>query len=152
MTTVEGMGSRDERCRELRKWVTLVRTPHTEDCFDKRDSYKGGVMASLQSTVDDLLDRLTGAGRVSAKKMFGEYCIYLDGKPVALVCNDRLYLKSTDAGRQLMPDVAEEPPYPGAKPHLVLAPESWDDREALCQVVRATLEALPRPKPRKRKA
>ncbi len=109
-------------------------------------------MASQQSTVNDLLDRLTSAGRVSAKKMFGEYCIYLDGKPVALVCNDRLYLKSTDAGRQLMPDAVEEPPYPGAKPHLVLAQESWDDRGALCQVVRATFEMLARPKPRKRKA
>src|SRR5579872_5499478 len=107
-------------------------------------------MASEQSTVDDLLERLAGAGKVTAKKMFGEYCIYLNDKPVGLVCDDKLYLEPTDAGRELTPDVAEESPYVGAKPHLVLPPEQWDDRETLCQVVRATFEALP--KPRKKKA
>ncbi len=107
-------------------------------------------MASQQSTVDDLLERLAGAGRVTAKKMFGEYCIYLNDKPVALVCDDQFYLKPTAAGRELLPDVTEEPPYPGATPHLVLEPELWTDREALCRVVRATFEMLPLPKPRKR--
>jgi DNA transformation protein len=53
----------------------------------------------------------------------GEYCIYLDDKPVGIVCDDKLYLKPTDAGRELIPDAAEESPYPGAKPHLVLPPE-----------------------------
>jgi len=109
-------------------------------------------MASQQSTVDDLLERLAGAGRVTAKKMFGEYCIYLNDKPVALVCDDQLYLKPTAAGRELLPDAAEESPYPGAKLHLVLERELWNDREMLRQVVRATFEVLPLPKPRKKKA
>ena len=39
-------------------------------------------MASKQSTVDFLLDQFAGAGAVSAKKMFGEYGVYLDGKDV----------------------------------------------------------------------
>jgi len=108
-------------------------------------------MASRQETVDDLLDRLAGAGRVTARKMFGEYCVYLDGKPVALVCDDTLYVKPTAAGRELVPDAAEGPPYPGAKPHLVIPPATWVDHEALCQLVRATARELPRPKPRKKR-
>jgi TfoX/Sxy family transcriptional regulator of competence genes len=107
-------------------------------------------VASSQSTVDDLLDRLSGAGKVSARKMFGEYCVYLNGKPVALVCDDRLFVKSTDAGRELLPGAPEEPPYTGAKPHLVVPPDEWEP-EALCRLLRATHAALPAPRKKKRK-
>jgi TfoX/Sxy family transcriptional regulator of competence genes len=100
--------------------------------------------------VDDLLDRLAGAGRVTARKMFGEYCVYLDDKVVALVCDDTLYVKPTAAGREVVPDAAEGPPYPGARPHLVLPQERWADRDVLCRLVRATFAELPRPKPRKK--
>jgi DNA transformation protein len=101
--------------------------------------------------VDELLERLAGAGKVTARKMFGEYCVYLDGKPVALVCDNRLYLKPTDAGRELAPGTTEELPYPGAKPHLVISPDRWEDEQSLCRLVRATFEMLPRPRKSKRK-
>jgi TfoX/Sxy family transcriptional regulator of competence genes len=107
-------------------------------------------MASKQSTVDNLLDRLSGAGRVTARKMFGEFCIYLDDKVVALVADDLLYVKPTTAGRQLVPDAAEEPPYPGAKPCFLIPPERWES-EKLCQLIKVTFAELPRAKPRKRK-
>ena len=109
-------------------------------------------MASQQATVDRLLERLAGAGRVVAKKMFGEYCVYLDDKPIALVCDDRLYLKPTASGRMLLPDATEGPPYPGAKPHLIVPASVWDDREAMARLARATFDELPVPKPRKRKS
>ena len=108
-------------------------------------------MATKQETVDDLLGQLGGAGVVTARKMFGEYCVYLDGKPVALVCDDRFYLKPTPAGRELLPDAEEGPPYPGAKPHLVIPREDWADADAMARIVRATFDALPTPKPKKRK-
>jgi TfoX-like protein len=60
-------------------------------------------VATQQSTIDELMDRLADSGRVHARKMFGEYCVYLDDKPVALVCDDVLYVKPTDAGRALAP-------------------------------------------------
>ena len=87
-------------------------------------------MATQQATVDRVLEALAGAGRAAARKMFGEFCVYLDDKPVALVCDDVLYLKPTAAGRELLPGAGESPPYPGAKPHLVVPPESWADRGA----------------------
>ena len=47
-------------------------------------------MGTRQSTIDHLLDQLAAAGPVSVRKMFGEYCLYLAGKPVGLVCDDQL--------------------------------------------------------------
>ena len=106
-------------------------------------------MATSQSTMDYLLDQLAqGGGACSARKMFGEYCLYYLGRPVGLVCNEQLYLKDTEPGRALMPHPAEGAPFPGARPHLLLCADDWDDHHGLHQIVRATLDALPPPKPK----
>ena len=68
-------------------------------------------MATQQSTIDDLLELTASVGGVTARKMFGEYCVYLDDKPVALVCDDRLYVKPTEAGREVMPGMAYNRPW-----------------------------------------
>lgn len=107
-------------------------------------------MATRQATVDYLLEQLAGAGRVTARKMFGEYCVYLADKPVALVCDDRLYLKPTAAGRALAPDAEEGSPYPGAKPHLVIPAGWWADGKRMAALLTATFAELPRPKARKK--
>lgn len=104
-------------------------------------------MASSQSTMDFLLDQLSGCGPVSSRRMFGEFCVYYDGRPVGLVCGDQLYLKPTDIGRKLMREVREQAPFPGANLHLLVTADDWDDRQWLGQLVRATFEALPPPKP-----
>lgn len=108
-------------------------------------------MATSTNTIAFLLDQLSGAGDVSAKKMFGEYCLYLAGKPVGLVCDDQLYLKPTKAGQTLLQQVVEGSPYPGAKPHLLITADQWEDAEWLCDLVRATAKELPIPKPKVRK-
>jgi hypothetical protein len=79
--------------------------------------------------------------------MFGEFALYLDGRVVALVCDDQLYLKPTAEGRQFLGAVPEAPPYPGCRPFLVLAAE-LDDPERLAQALRITAQALPPPRPR----
>jgi DNA transformation protein and related proteins len=109
-------------------------------------------MATTQDTIDFLLDQLSGTGKASARKMFGEYCLYLAGKPVGLVCDDQLFLKPTTAGRSMIGTVVEGAPYPGAKPHLLITADQWEDAEWLCVLVRATARELPEPKPRKPKS
>jgi len=108
-------------------------------------------MASDPGFVQHVCDQLRGAGDVSCRKMFGEYAVYLGGKVVGLVCDDRLFVKPTEAGRQLLGNPLEGAPYPGARPHFVLD-EHLDDRELLSAVFRATEAALPPPKAKKRKA
>lgn len=82
------------------------------------------------------------------RKMFGEYALYLDGKVVALVCDNSVFLKPTAAARALLGPVEEGPPYPGARPHIVLD-EYLDDSDTLARLLRATAAALPMPRPKK---
>jgi TfoX/Sxy family transcriptional regulator of competence genes len=82
---------------------------------------------------------------LSYKKMFGEYALYLNGKVVALVCDNSLYVKPTAATQHLTVSFRAQPPYPGAKPYLV-ADELLDDGDRLRELLLATAEALPAPK------
>lgn len=109
-------------------------------------------MSTQQSTMDYLLDQLHHAGPVTCRKMFGEYCLYYDGSPVGLVCDDQLFLKPTEQGRALLHEVREGAPFPGARPHWLIDADSWEDAQALSLLVRTTALALPvrlPPKPKK---
>ena len=72
-------------------------------------------MASDLSFVEYIVDQIENAGEITFKKMFGEYGIWSDGKIVALICDNKLFIKPTDGGRAFIGDVVEAPPYPGAK-------------------------------------
>lgn len=109
-------------------------------------------MATDRSTVDHIVDQMADAGAVSARPMFGEYGVYCDGKMVAIIGNGQLFVKPTTAGRALAADVQEVPPYPGAKPFLLIDAERWEDRAWLGDLVRATAAELPVPKARPAKA
>ena len=75
--------------------------------------------------------------------MFGEYGIYCDGKMVAFVCDDQLFVKPTPAGRAYVGEVTEGAPYKGAKPCLVVAGEKWDEADWLTGLIRVSTAALP---------
>jgi TfoX/Sxy family transcriptional regulator of competence genes len=107
-------------------------------------------MASDLAYVQHVCDQLRDLGEVSYKKMFGEYGLYVSDRMVALVCDNQLFVKPTEAGRKLLGTPSEGAPYPGAKPHFVLD-EHLDNRELLSAVFRATEAALPAAKPKKRK-
>ena len=59
-------------------------------------------MASNTDFVQYIADQCSGAGEIIAKKMFGDYGIYCDGKIFGLICDDCFYLKPTDAVRPLL--------------------------------------------------
>ena len=100
-------------------------------------------MATSPSTVEHVLDQMRGAGTVRARKMFGEYGVYCDDRMVGTICRDRLFIKPTDAGTTLEPDLERAPPYEGAKPSMVVPPDLLDDPDRLAALVRATASALP---------
>lgn len=106
-------------------------------------------MASKQATVDFILKQIAGAGIVSAKKMFGEYGMYCDGKIVALVCDDQLFVKPTLAGERFMGQCIEGLPYPGAKPWFLIPSEKWNDCIWLAQLIKVSSAELPLPKNKK---
>ncbi|MBI3729654.1 MAG: TfoX/Sxy family protein [Burkholderiales bacterium] len=113
-------------------------------------------MGSQASFVEFALDQLSACDDVIAKKMFGEYALYMSGKMFALICDDQLFIKPTTAGRELLGTVTEAPPYPQAKPWYLIDSELLEDREGLTTLARATAAALPVPvkktKPASRKS
>ncbi len=109
-------------------------------------------MSTQQRTVDYLLEQAAGAGSMTARRMFGEYGLYCDGKVVAFVCDDQLFIKPTDQGRAWLGDVTEAEAYPGSKLYFLINGDRWDDADWLAALVRTTADALPSPKPKKPRA
>jgi TfoX/Sxy family transcriptional regulator of competence genes len=99
-------------------------------------------VASDIGFVEYVCEQIRGAGRVSHRRMFGEFAVYCDGKVVALVCDNQFFLRPTAAGKELLDPVKEAPPYPGAKPYFLIDAQ-LDDAEAAAAIVRATADALP---------
>lgn len=107
-------------------------------------------MGSDQTFVDYICEQADLGEALTFRKMFGEYALYLDGKVVALVCDNQLFVKPTAEGRDILGEVTEGPPYPGAKPQLRVT-DQLDDREVMKRLFLATAEALPPPKPKRTK-
>ena len=105
-------------------------------------------MSTRPETLDFLLDQLGELPGLRTRRMFGEYCVYVDDKPVAFVCDDQLYVKPTAAGEALLPEPVWGKFYDKAKPHLLLTADRWDDRDLLRALLLATADAPPRPKPK----
>ena len=106
-------------------------------------------MASSADFVQYIVDQCGGAGTIEARKMFGDYCVYCNGKPFALICDNDFYVKPTEAGRKLLRTEDMRPPYDGAKPHFYI--EDVDDRDYLSALVKASYAELPDPKPKNKK-
>ena len=106
-------------------------------------------MACNSDCVTYVVDQRSGAGDITFSKMFGDYCLYCCGKIFALICDDLLFLKPTEAGRKLLKTEDLRPPYPGAKPYFYIA--EVDDRDYLTVLIKASCRELPEPKPKKKK-
>ena len=103
-------------------------------------------MATKQSTVDFICEQMSAAGLITNRKMFGEYAVYLDGKVIAFVCDEMLYIKPTAEGQKFYPEAEMAPCYPGSKDYMVIPEDKWEDREFLSELARITSTALPAPK------
>jgi TfoX/Sxy family transcriptional regulator of competence genes len=108
-------------------------------------------MASRQSTVDFIVEQVADAGIVSAKKMFGEYGLFCDGRMVALICDDQLFVKTTQGGRAYIGEVTEVSPYEGAKPCFLISGDQWEDSDWLSKLIQISTAELPLPKQKSKK-
>ena len=104
-------------------------------------------MASRIEFVNYIVDQLSILGDVSYRPMMGEYLIYVKGKYVVGICDDKMYLKPTKKVEALLKEIVMEPMYDGAKPSFLI--NDVDDREYLIEIVRVTYEELPIPKKKK---
>jgi TfoX/Sxy family transcriptional regulator of competence genes len=80
--------------------------------------------------------------------MFGEYMVYVNDKPLLLVCDDTVFVKILPCLDGLMENAEKRFPYDGAKEHYIL---DIDNAELAREVVAALEPMTPIPKPKRKK-
>lgn len=101
-------------------------------------------MATRKETVDFILGKLRHRERFTTRAMFGEYALYADGKVVALVCDDLLYVKILPASSALEKQCEKGNPFPGAKLHYIVEEGQLSRLEGLADILLSIAESLPK--------
>lgn len=103
-------------------------------------------MATSKEFIQYVLEKVKTDGKVDCKKMFGEYMVYIDEKPILLVCDDTVFVKILPETIGILGDEAEKRyPYDGAKEHFAIDP----DDEKFDLIVSVLEKITPPRKPRK---
>ena len=104
-------------------------------------------MATSVDYITFVCEQLAPFGTIRSRRMFGEYIVYLQDKPILSVCDNTVFAKKLPDLQPLMAEAACGFPYPGAREHYILDIEDAN----LLQAVIPMLEKLtPQPKPRKK--
>lgn len=103
-------------------------------------------MATSVDYIEFVCEQIHGGYAVRYKKMFGEYMVYLNDKPVLLVCDNTVFVKKIAELSELMKDAECGLPYEGTKEHYILDVENSE----LTEKVLAVLERVT-PLPKKKK-
>jgi len=98
-------------------------------------------MATNKNFFDYITDMLSPIEEVTYRPMMGEYLIYYKKKLIGGIYDDRFLVKDTSLARKILPEVAFELPYEGAKPMLAV-PET-DDLHFLQDLFDALFTDLP---------
>ena len=77
-------------------------------------------MSSNPDFIEYVCDVIEGTGTVRYRKMFGDYMIYVDDKPILLACDNTVYVKILPCVETLLAAAEKGRPYPGAKEHYIL--------------------------------
>jgi TfoX/Sxy family transcriptional regulator of competence genes len=107
-------------------------------------------MPNDQDFIDFVVDQVQNRCEMRYRHMFGGTTLYLNGKVVALICDNQLFVKPTGAGREFIGMVVEAPPYDGAK-NSFLIEDKIDDAEWLTELFVITEKELPAAKPKKKR-
>ena len=104
-------------------------------------------MATEAGFVEFVCEQIAGSGQLSSRKMFGEYMVYVNLKPLLLICDNTVFVKKLDELSELLADAECGFPYKGAREHYIL---DVDNRELALEVVQALNRVVPLPKPKKK--
>lgn len=77
-------------------------------------------MATDLGFIEFVVEQIEGTGNIRYKKMFGEYMVYVNDKPVLIVCDNTVFVKKLDCVAELLKDSECGNPYSGAKEHYIL--------------------------------
>ena len=96
--------------------------------------------ASSREYLDFILERLSEADGITFRPMMGEFIIYLNGKIIGGIYDDRFLLKPVDTLKSVIKTVSYEIPYKGGK--AMLLADDVDDSEYLCKLIYSVYEGL----------
>lgn len=105
-------------------------------------------MASTREYLDFILEQLSAIDGITSRQMMGEYILYLKGRIIGGIYDDRFLVKPTRSAKALMPEAVMERPYEGAKEMLLV--DNVDNRDFLAQLLTTMYEELPVPKSKKK--
>ena len=105
-------------------------------------------MATSVDFIEFVYESVKKYGFARYKKMFGEYMVYIDEKPVFLVCDNTVYIKKHAGIEQLMADSDVGHPYNGAKEHYIL---DIENANLLDCIIPMLVQLTPFPKEKKKK-
>ena len=108
-------------------------------------------MSTQKETIEFILDKLGHRDRFSTRAMFGEYALYCDGKVVALVCDDQLFVKILPASQELEALCEKGEPYPKAKLYYAVEEEQLSKIESLPAILLDIAKSLPTKKKKVKK-
>ena len=105
-------------------------------------------MATTVEYIEFVCEQARGAWDVRYKKMFGEYVVYVNDKPILLVCDNTVYVKINEETSKVLQNADVGVPYGGAKEHYIL---DIENRELTLTVLEALERVTPLPKKRAKK-
>lgn len=106
-------------------------------------------MATRKETAAFILGQLGHPDRFSTKGMFGEFALYADGKPVAFICDDQLFVKILPESAVLEGRCERAPAYPGSKDYYLVPEEMITGDRKLPELLLRVAEVVPMPKMKK---
>lgn len=105
-------------------------------------------MATSESFIKYVCDELNGIGNIRYRKMFGEYLVYINEKPILVVCDNTIYLKKLECIKDKMINSEVGYPYKGAKEHYIL---NIDDSKFSKEIIKEVESVTPVPIKKKEK-
>ncbi|MBK9274980.1 MAG: TfoX/Sxy family protein [Flavobacteriales bacterium] len=109
-------------------------------------------MATRKDTAAFVLEHLGHPERFTVRPMFGEFALYADGKPVAFICDDQLFVKIMPESAALEGRCERAPAYPGSKPYYLVPEEFITGDRSLPGLLLRIGDALPLPKAKRKAA
>jgi TfoX/Sxy family transcriptional regulator of competence genes len=100
-------------------------------------------MATTKDFVEFVSEQIRKTGEIRYRKMFGEYMVYVNDKPILLVCDDTVYVKKLPQLGELLANSEVGVPYTGAKEHYIV---DVDNAELLEKVIEILEPITPLPK------
>ena len=93
--------------------------------------------------IDFVCRQLAPLGEVQARKMMGDFVIFVNGKCVLTACDELCFIQQHPSIAEMMKSAEVGVPYSGAKPRYIL---DIDHASHACRIVATLWEYLPYPK------